>query len=434
MPLPDGWRMARLGQLGRFFKASGGTKADTSANGVRCVRYGELYSTYGTHIRQVDARVAEEAADKYTELERGDVLFAASGETLDEIGKSAALMTAETVVGGGDLIVLRPNGEVDPEFLGYATNSAFARAQKYGLGRGVTVMHIYGSGLKTLTLPLPPRSDQHAIAAYLNRETRQIDELIAQKERLLDLLDDQRTSLISEVVTTGLDPDAPMKDSGMEWAGMIPAHWDVVALKRVARLESGHTPSRSHPEYWEDCRHPWFSLADVWQVRDGRREWVYETAELVSDLGLANSSARMLPAGTVMLSRTASVGFSAIMGVPMATTQDFANWVPGKKIRSEFLLYLLRGMRPEFRRLTMGSTHKTIYMPEIRELRGLLPPVHEQDAIIAGLRSLLAPIDALTDATRSILERLSELRTSLISEAVTGRATVEDGAEERTGH
>ncbi len=106
-------------------------------------------------------------------------------------------------------------------------------------------------------------------------------------------------------------PYPAYKDSGVEWLGEIPAHWEVNRTKHVARLESGYTPSRQHPEYWQDCTIPWFGLADVWQIRDGRIQHVSETAEKVSELGLAHSSARLLPMGTVILSRTASVGFSA---------------------------------------------------------------------------------------------------------------------------
>lgn len=160
----------------------------------------------------------------------------------------------------------------------------------------------------------------------------------------------------------GFKPYPEYKDSGVEWLGDIPAHWEVNRTKFAARLRSGHTPSRQHLEYWQDCTIPWFGLADVWQIRDGRIEYVSETAEKISELGLANSAARLLPKGTVILSRTASVGFSAIMGVDMATTQDFVNWVCGPTLRPEYLLYVFRSMGQEFARLTMGSTHQTIYL------------------------------------------------------------------------
>ena len=218
-------------------------------------------------------------------------------------------------------------------------------------------------------------SEQHAIAAFLDRETARIDGLVARKERLVELLQEKRTALITRAVTRGLDPNVPMKDSGVEWLGKIPAHWEVKRTKFAATLRSGHTPSRQNPEYWKDCTIPWFGLADVWQIRDGQVEYVHVTAEKISEIGMANSAARLLPEGTVILSRTASVGFSAILGVDMATTQDFVNWICGPFLQPEYLLYVLRAMGSEFRRLKMGSTHQTIYMPDVGRFSTPVPPV-----------------------------------------------------------
>ena len=209
------------------------------------------------------------------------------------------------------------------------------------------------------------------------------------------------------------------KPSGVLWIGNVPKHWTVMPIRLAARLESGHTPSRSRPDWWEDCTIPWFSLADVSQIRRDGAEVIYETKEKVSELGLQNSSARRLPAGTVMLSRTASVGYAAIMGVEMATTQDFANWICGSSLRPRFLLYVFRAMKREFGRLMMGSTHSTIYMPDIAALRFARPPVEEQDQISAFLDSETAKIDALIAEQEKLIALLAEKRQATISHAVT---------------
>ncbi|OAI31474.1 hypothetical protein A1351_21570 [Methylosinus sp. R-45379] len=214
-------------------------------------------------------------------------------------------------------------------------------------------------------------------------------------------------------------PYETYKDSGVEWLGDVPRHWRTGKIRQFAKLESGHTPSRQHPEWWENCTIPWFSLGDVWQIREGRATYVYETKELVSELGLANSSARLLPKGTVILSRTASVGFSAIMGCDMATTQDFANWVCGPDLIPEFLLMTLRAMKGEFDRLMMGSTHQTIYMPDIAKLALALPPRNEQSAIISFLDRETAKIDALVEEQQRLIALLEEKRQAVISHAVT---------------
>lgn len=213
----------------------------------------------------------------------------------------------------------------------------------------------------------------------------------------------------------------PLKSSGLGWADKIPKHWDVAKVCLVARLQSGHTPSRLHPEYWvpSECTIPWVSLGDVWQLREGVREYLAETKEKISPRGMANSAARLLPAGTVVLSRTASVGFSGIMPEPMATTQDFANWICGPRLLPEFLLYAFRGMKDEFQRMMMGSTHQTIYMPDIRRLSIPVPPRDEQSRIVRVLRRRLPRLDALIAKKERLIELLQENRQALITQAVT---------------
>lgn len=289
---------------------------------------------------------------------------------------------------------------------------------------GSTHNTIYMPDIQAMRLVLPPREEQRLIAAFLDRETARIDALVAEQERLIELLREKRQAVISHAVTKGLDPNAPMKDSGVEWLGSVPRHWKVLPIREAARLESGHTPSRNKPEYWENCRHPWFTLADVWQIRGEGRTTIVETTERVSDVGIANSAARLLPPGTVMLSRTASVGFAAIMGVEMATTQDFANWVCGPSLLPAFLLRVFQAMDREFERLKYGSTHSTIYMPDIRAMKLALPPLSEQQAVLSVIEDESRRIDDLLAAARKAIALLQERRSALISAAVTGQIDV----------
>ncbi len=275
---------------------------------------------------------------------------------------------------------------------------------------------------------VPPVQEQALIATFLDRETTKIDTLIAEQQRLIELLQEKRQAVISHAVTKGLNPDAPMKDSGVEWLGEVPEHWRVLPVRLAARLESGHTPSRAKPEYWieEECTIPWFTLADVWQLRTNKVDRVYDTKEKISFVGMENSAARLLPAGTVVLSRTASVGYAGIMGADMATTQDFANWICGECLLPDFLLHVFRGMKGEFERLKYGSTHNTIYMPEIMSFRFALPPISEQDEIVGSLCVALKKLDSLVQEAHRAVTLLQERRSALISAAVTGQIDVRD--------
>jgi type I restriction enzyme, S subunit len=319
---------------------------------------------------------------------------------------------------------LRPRRNVEcPRYLYYAMRAA----TDYGLfaagSNPNTIPHLTAEKLRRHRFPFPPGNEQRTIADFLDRETAKVDALIGKNRELTDLLAEQRFSTIHDLVMKG-NGTSQLSESGHEWIGSIPTHWSVVKTKFAARLATGHTPSREHPEYWVNCDIPWFSLADVWQLRSGRQEYLGDTSEKVSQLGLANSAAVLLPAGTVIVSRTASVGFSGIMPVPMATTQDFVNWLCGPKIRPEYLLYVFRSMRNEFQRLTMGSTHKTIYMPDVADFVTPLPSIDEQDSIVRAIRKNTAVLDQLTDALVSECDRLIEYRSSLISAAVTGQIDV----------
>ena len=204
----------------------------------------------------------------------------------------------------------------------------------------------------------------------------------------------------------------------MDWArpGTLERHSHEIRRK---------TPIRSHAQAvcirnigWT-AQFPGSRLADVWQIRDGLTDYVTETAEKISELGLANSAARLLPKGTVILSRTASVGFAAILGIDMATTQDFVNWVCGPTILPEYLLNVFRAMQTEFRRLTMGSTHQTIYMPDVGAFSTPIPPDSEQESIATFVREKTHHIDALIAKKERLIELLQEQRAALITRAVT---------------
>ena len=164
-----------------------------------------------------------------------------------------------------------------------------------------------------------------------------------------------------------------------------PPGWCWRLLTDLARLESGHTPSRDHPEWWGGDI-PWIALPDI-RALDGRI--AFETSECTNDLGIANSSARVLPAGTVVLSRTASVGFVTVMGRPMATSQDFVNWVCGPYLDPDFLALLLRASRGYIRDLSSGAVHKTVYVPTVKAFRVCVPNPENQRRIRKNSSGLL---------------------------------------------
>lgn len=195
-------------------------------------------------------------------------------------------------------------------------------------------------------------------------------------------------------------------------AGFIPADWRYMRLTEVARLESGHTPSRRKPSYWEGDI-PWVSLHDTDAL--GANE-IMRTAQTISTEGLQNSSARLLPKGTVVFSRTATVGKASIMGREMATSQDFANYICGPDVYNRYLVYLFRHMAPEWKKLMAGSIHNTVYMPVFRALKVVLPSRNEQQAIAQAL----SDADALIESLSLLLAKKRQIKQGAMQELLTG--------------
>ena len=199
--VPTHWEVRHLGRLGRLFKGGGGTKEDERESGVPCVRYGDLYTHHRFFITSSRACVTpERAATVYTPLRYGDVLFAGSGETIDEIGKSAVNLIRGSACCGGDVIIFRPSVRADPRFLGYASDCSSSARQKACMGRGFTVMHIYSSDLKYLAVAFPPLPEQAAIVRFLDYAGRRIRRYIRHQQKLVSLLEEERTSTTLEAI------------------------------------------------------------------------------------------------------------------------------------------------------------------------------------------------------------------------------------------
>lgn len=193
----------------------------------------------------------------------------------------------------------------------------------------------------------------------------------------------------------------------------VRAGWRWVRLTELARLATGHTPSRRSPEYWGGDI-PWLQLPDI-RALDGNV--AFDTSEHINALGVANSAAVLLPAGTVCLSRTASVGFVTLLGRPMATSQDFVNWVCGPDLHPEFLMHLLIASRTPIRALGSGAVHKTIYFPTVKQFGVCVPSRMEQERIASQLTEQLAAAAALISRCRDQLAAVEVLPSALRRDA-----------------
>lgn len=359
-------------------------------------------------------------------IRAGDVVVVEGGQG----GFGRAAYVKESLPGVGfqnSINRLRPHPGSDGRFLAYYLLAVRANGYIHPYCNVVSMPHLTAEKLAALPAPIPAAATQTTIADYLDRETAQIDTLIAEQERLMTLLSTRRESLLLHLIT-GADSIGPRRPADLGWATSVPQHWRVANIRRFATMKTGHTPSRSTPEYWEKTTIPWFTLADVWQLRDGKRVFIGETASLISELGLASSAAELLPAGTVVLSRTASVGFTGLMPEPMATSQDFWNWVCGPELLPEYLMWLFRATRNFTLSLMMGSTHQTIYQPIAAGMRITVPPVAEQRAIVEQITVQVGHIDDVIEEAVKLIALSRERRSALITAAVTGELEIPEAS------
>ena len=195
--------------------------------------------------------------------------------------------------------------------------------------------------------------------------------------------------------------------------GVVPEDWDAILLDNVAKRGSGHTPDKKHPEYWNgDIK--WISLADSYALDD---LYISETSSRITPLGVANSSAVLHPAGTVVLSRDAGIGKSAIMGTAMAVSQHFMAWRCGPRLDNKFLYYWLQRTKPEFERIGNGSTIKTIGLPYFRGLKIPVPSLPEQRAIA----TTLSDVDELISGLDRLIAKKRDLKQAAMQQLLTGQ-------------
>jgi len=267
--------------------------------------------------------------------------------------------------------------------------------------------------------------EQRAIAAFLDRETARLDALVAKKERLIELLQEKRTALITRAVTKGLDPTVPMKDSGVEWLGEIPAAWGLKRLKRIVQFRGGGTPTKDNLEYW--CGEiPWVSPKDM------KVSVVLDTEDKITAQAVHDSATKPVPAGVVLLVvRSGILARSipvALTGREVTLNQDLKALVPSHELVPEYLMYLISGMQRELlvEWKKEGATVESLELELVANTPTPLPATAEQRAIAAFLDRETARIDALVAKVRDAIDRLRELRTALISAAVTGKIDVRE--------
>lgn len=280
------------------------------------------------------------------------------------------------------------------------------------------------SNFAQVDLPVVPLDEQKAIAVFLDRETAKIDALIAEQERLIALLAEKRQATISHAVTKGLDPKAPMKDSGVAWLGEVPAHWAVRPLKHVGRIGNGSTPNRDNPDYWAEEGFPWLNSSVVNQKE------VTEAEQFVTEKALEECHLPIVEPPAVLVGITGqgkTRGMATRLSLVATVNQHLAYIKPDERQLS--ISFLLRSLEAAYDHLRTesegaGSTKGAITCDQLGRLRIPAPSIDEQEAIATFLNRESGRLDGLAANAEQAIALLKERRSALIAAAVTGQIDV----------
>ncbi len=312
-----------------------------------------------------------------------------------------------------------------PEYFHYLYRiPAFAtEAERWSYGITSDQWSLRAEDFKQIYSCVPPLDEQAAIVKYLAHVDRKIDRFIRSKRRMIELLNEQKQAIIHQAVTRGLDPSVPMKDSGVEWLGEIPAHWEVSRLKDVTQIERGrfsHRPRNDSALYGGP--YPFVQTGDV--SRAGK--FVSEYSQTLNERGLSVS--RLFRQGSLLMTIAANIGDVAVLGFDSCLPDSVVSISSRDVMTSEFLYYSLRDLKSELQLLAPVNTQGNLNIARLGGVWIAAPPLKEQAQIVSEIEERLLDVDRLRDHSIGEIDLIREYRTRLISDVVTGKIDVRAAA------
>jgi type I restriction enzyme S subunit len=429
--IPAGWDVKKLKFVATINPSRDSSKLEESAESVIFLPM-EAVGEDGS-FRQDTFKALADVQSGYTYFEQDDVLLAKITPCFEN-GKATVLTGLLTPIGFGstEFHVVRPKqGLTISRFLFYTVKSElFLR-----LGEGVMVgsagqKRVPTDFLTEFPLPVPSLEEQEAIVSFLNDKTAQLDQLITQKQQMLELLREERAALINHAVTKGLNAAAPLRDSGVEWLGPVPTHWEVKQLKHITSLiQTGPFGSQLHAEDYVDNGIPVINPA---HLQDGLI--VPSQKVTVSEETRDKLERHILVEGDIVFARRGEMGRCALV------TKESAGWLCGtgslkvtlitSLVSPEFLFRILsnHGIKELLSLESVGSTMDNLNTDILSRIRIPLPSMHEQAEIVEYLRDKEQELALVSDTINQEIALLQEYRAALIAEVVTGQIDVRDYA------
>jgi len=361
------------------------------------------------------------------EVDEGDLLITMMGTS----GRCHVVpINAAFGIMDSHLLRMRVTQAVNAKFIRLLIDEADYVGMQIELAGKGSIMHGLNSSIvKNLLLFVPSTNEQNQILAFLDRETAKIDELMAEQRRLMELLKEKRQAVISHAVTRGLNPHVPLKPSGIKWLGVVPEHWEVIALKRLIARGTSISYGIVQPGTPLEEGVPFVQTTNMTKGSFDLENLQKTTAEIAAQFPRSQ-----LDGGEVILGIRASIGAAHIVPSFLAganLSRGVARIVPNQAISSAYLVaYFATGAASQYWQLgKQGSTFNEVSIETVRELTVTVPPIDEQTEITTYLEVELSRFDTLTTEAQRAIDLLQERRTALISAAVTGQIDVRGTVE-----
>ncbi|EMX2133910.1 restriction endonuclease subunit S [Citrobacter werkmanii] len=418
--IPSHWRTNKLRYMFNFGKGLTITKENLQDYGIPCINYGEIHSKYGFEVspqihplKCVDEKYLKDNSTSL--LLKGDIIFADTSEDIDGSGNFSQLISDDIVFAGYHTIIAKPSNRKNWRFYAYLLDCKELRTQVRYAVKGVKVFSITQAILRGISVWLPSDDEHEKIARFLDHETAKIDNLIEKQQQLIELLKEKRQAVISHAVTKGLNPNVPMKDSGVEWLGEVPEHWQVLPTKRFfkvitepAEVNNKHELLSVYSAIGVAPRKKLEQKGNKATTTDGY--WLVKEGDIIVNKLLAWMGA---------------IGYSNYSGV---TSPAYDILRKTKNINPKFYHYLFRleKTQREFKRWSRGimEVRLRLYFDELGQINMPVPSKDEQDKIVINIEKLETLYANLEDIADTQIALLKERRTALISAAVTGKIDV----------
>lgn len=420
--IPNHWSVKRFRDSFLFSKGLTITKEDLEDEGVPCVNYGEVHSKYGFEIAP-EKHLLKCVNEKYLKgnpkslLFRGDIVFADTSEDIEGSGNFTQLISEITTFAGYHTVIARPAADIDHRFLAYVLDSITYRNQIRRAVKGVKVFSITKAILKNTKIWFPTASQQTAIAKILDQKNTQLDEAIAIKEKQIALLKERKQIITQKAVTQGLNPNAPMKDAGVDWIGQIPEHWEVKRLKYVLEERSERSKRGEEPLFMVSQIHGLVVRADYHSKAEVAASNVDNKIVYKNDLVFNKLKAHL---GVFFKS---NIEFKGLVSPDYAVYRCKAHIVDAKLLE---LLFRHPSYIEQFIIRATGIVEGLIrlYTGDLFDISVPIAPENEQLEILSHIEKQSKMFDRAVDLQQCQIEKLREYKTTLINSAVTGKIKV----------